>query len=122
MRTRSVLSSLLPFGLALGVACSRFGPLYPPRPAPQDGPPIADPQPARVVVHLAVTSAAMRAALDDAAPRSGEGTFPLLGSERGYTWERGPMDLAFSQGRVVLSTKVQARVAIPLRPMELPLE
>jgi hypothetical protein len=104
------------------VACSRFGPLYPPRPAPTEGPPLADPEPARVVAHLAMSGAAMRAALDEAAPKSGEGAFPLLGSERRYTWERGPMDVGFSQGRVVLSTKVQAHVAVPLKPIELGLE
>jgi hypothetical protein len=111
---------LLP--LLLLVACSRFGPLYPPRPAPSEGPPIADPEPARVVAHLAVSGAAMRAALEDAAPRTGEGTFPLLGADRRYTWERGAMEVGFSQGRVVLSTKVQAHVALPLKPIELPLD
>jgi len=113
-----------PVLLALLVSClsSRFGPVYPSRPEPSQGPPVADPDPSRIVVHLAVTSAGLREALDDAAPRSGEGTFPLLGSDRRYTWERGPLDLALSQGRVVLSTHVQARVAVPLHPMELPLD
>ena len=33
-------------------ACSRFGPIYPSRPAPSEGPPAADPEPARIVAHL----------------------------------------------------------------------
>ena len=86
-------------------SCSRFGPVYPPRPAPSEGPPAAEPQPARVVAHLAVTSAALRQALDDAAPRTGDGTVRFLGGDRPYTWERGPLDVGFSQGRIVLKTQ-----------------
>jgi len=102
--------------------CSRFGPVYPPRPAASEGSPLADPEPARIVAHVAVTSAAMRTALDDAAPKTGEGTFPLLGGARRYTWERGALDVGFSQGRVVLTTKVQARVALPLEKLDVPLD
>jgi hypothetical protein len=115
--------------LALGVACtawsacSRFGPVYPSRPSPSAGAPLADPTPSRVVAHLAITAAALRAALDDAAPKTGDGTFPLLGSERKYSWERGPFDVSFSGGRVVLGTKVRASVSLlPLRPTEVPLD
>ena len=89
---------------------------------PSEGPPLADPEPARVVAHLAVTSAALRSALDDAAPKTGEGTFPLLGADRRYTWERGALDVGFSQGRVVLTTKVQAHVALPLEKLDAPLD
>jgi hypothetical protein len=117
MRFASLVAPLLVAG-----ACSRFGPVYPPRPLPSEGPPVADPQPARIVAHVAVTSAAMSAAIDDAAPRTGEGTFPLLGADRKYSWERGPLVVGFSQGRIVLSTKVQAHVAVPLKPVDLPLD
>jgi hypothetical protein len=117
MRTASFAVAVLLLG-----ACSRFGPLYPPRPVPSEGPPIADPQPARIVAHVAVASASMRAALEDAAPHTGEGTFPLLGSDRHYSWERGPLDVGFAQGHIVLSTKVQARVALPLKAVDLPLD
>jgi len=101
--------------------CSRFGPVYPPRPAASEGMPLADPEPARIVAHLAVSSTAMRTALDDAAPKTGEGTFPLLGADRRYTWERGTLEVGFSQGRVVLTTKVQARVALPLEKLDVSL-
>jgi hypothetical protein len=108
--------------VAAWLSCSRFGPVYPPRPTPYASPAAADPEPARVVAHLAVTSTALRAALEDAVPRGGEGTFPFLHSDRRYTWERGPLDLGFSRGRTVLATKVHATVALPLTSLDVPLE
>jgi hypothetical protein len=96
--------------------------VYPPRPAASEDPPLADPPPSRVVAHLAVTAAGLRESLDGAAPRTGEGTFPLLGSDRRYTWERGPLDVEFSQGRLVLKTKIQAHVALPLKSVDVPLD
>ena len=74
------------------------------------------------MAHLTVTSAALRQALDDAAPRTGDGTVHFLGSDRPYTWERGPLDVGFSQGRVVLKTSILAKLTIPLKTVELPLE
>jgi hypothetical protein len=114
-----LLASLLLLFLA---SCSRFGPLYPPRPVPSEGPPVADPEPARVVAHVAVTLAAMRSALDDSSPRTGEGSFPLLGGDRRYTWERESFDVGFAQGRVVIKTRVHARVILPLEKLEAPIE
>ena len=98
------------FAMAAATGCARFGPVYPAHPTPGEGAPFADPAPSRIVAHLAIASAALRSALDDVTPRIGEGTFPLLGSDRRYTWERGPLEVGFSQGRVVLSTKVRATV------------
>ena len=109
------------FALLL-VSCSRFGAVYPPRPNPSMGPAVADPAPSRVVTHVAMTSAGLRAAIDDAVPRAGEGTFPLLGSDRRYTWDRGPLDVAFSQGRIVLTTRVHTTVALPLKQLEFPVD
>jgi hypothetical protein len=116
--SRAALAAL---GIALG-SCSRFGPLYPPRPTPSEGAPLAEPMPARVVTHLAVTSSALREALESAAPHSGDGTVHILGGDRPYTWERGPLDVGFSQGRVVLKTSIAAKLTIPLKTLELPLE
>src|SRR5262245_10362314 len=108
---------------SLALSCGgRFGAVYPSRPTPAMGPPVADPAPSRVVTHVAVTSTALRASLDEAAPKSGEGTFPLLGSDRRYTWERGPFDVSFAQGRIVLQTKVKSTVSLPLKTIELPLD
>ncbi|HLK41064.1 MAG TPA: DUF4403 family protein [Polyangiaceae bacterium] len=110
--------------IALGAAgaCSRFGPVYPPRPAPSLGAPIADPPPARVVTHMAVAAAALKSALEDAAPGYGDGTFTLLGSERRYTWVRGPLDVSFGQGRVVIATRALAKVALPIKSISVPLD
>ena len=83
---------------------------------------MADPEPARVVAHVVVTSAALRKAIDDAAPRSGDGTIRVLGGDRRYTWERGPMDVAVGEGRIRLTMQVHATLALPLKTMDLPLE
>jgi hypothetical protein len=109
----AVLAAAL--GVAAALSCSRFGPVYPPRPVDTTGAPESDPEPARVVVHLAVGSRALASAVDEAAPRTGEGTFPLLGSDRRYAWERGPFDVAFAQGRIVLTTTVGVTVDLPLK-------
>jgi hypothetical protein len=108
--------------LATGASCSRFGPVYPPRPTPSTELPAADPQPTRVVVHLAINSAALRAAIDDAVPLSGDGSVRFLGSDRPYTWERGTLDVGFSQGRVVLSAKIGVTLSLPLKSFALPLD
>src|SRR5580658_1001977 len=93
---------------ALAIACTRFGAVYPPRPAPSEAPADADPSPSRVVAHLSIASDALRSTIDEAAPRAGDGTFPLLGADRRYTWSREPIDLTFASGRLVLTTRVRA--------------
>lgn len=118
--SRAALTTSLA-ALGLVGACSRFGPVYPSRPSFSLGPPVADPEPARLVIHIAITKTALTAALEGAAPRAGEGTFPLFGSDRHYAWDRGPIDVTLSQGRLVLQTKVRAVVALPLRSVEFPL-
>lgn len=106
----------------VGIAsCSRFGPVYPSRPTPSAGPPLADPEPARVVAHLLVTAAALGAAVNDAVPKSGDGTFGFLGSDRRYSWERDPVEVSFSQGRIVLGARIRARVALPVT-LEMPVD
>jgi hypothetical protein len=120
----TAIAATAAIALALGGAasCSRFGPVYPPRPSASESAPAADPEPARVVAHLAVSSAALRGALDGAAPRSGDGTVHFLGGDRTYTWERGPLDVGFSQGRVVLKTSVLAKLVVPFKTFEIPLD
>jgi hypothetical protein len=122
MRARPVLALVRVLPFLLLASCTRFGAVYPPRPSPSLGPAAADPVPSRIVAHVTVTSAALDAALDEAVPRTGEGTFPFLGGERRYTWERAPIDLGFQQGRLVLDARVQATVAAPLHPITFPLE
>ena len=97
-------------------ACARFGPVYPPRPSASPGSPEADPEPARVVLHVAVAGAALAEAVSEGTPATGDGSFPLLGSQRHYTWERTPFEVAFSQGRVMLTTTIAAVIDLPIKP------
>jgi hypothetical protein len=83
---------------------------------------VADPEPSRIVAHVVVTAAALRSALEDAAPQTGDGTVPLLGSDRRYTWKREGLDVDFADGHLVLKTKVQATLALPLKDLSLPLD
>ena len=92
------------------LACGSFGAVYPPRPPGTPGAPVADPTPARVVAHVSVTSEALRAALDEAIPKSGEGEVALLGGARHYSWQRESLAVSFSQGRLVLDARVDAKV------------
>src|SRR5580658_11293311 len=92
------------------LSCGSFGAVYPPRPAATPGAPVADPTPARVVAHVSVTSEALRGALDEAIPKSGEGEVALLGGARHYSWQREALTVSFSQGRLVLDAHVDAKV------------
>jgi hypothetical protein len=119
-RAAATLAACLAFVAA--PSCSRFGPIYPSRPTPSAGPPIADPEPARVVAHLLVTAPALEGAVNDGVPKSGDGTFVLLGAERRYAWERDPVDVSFSQGRIVLAIRVRAKVFLPVSSLEMPID
>ncbi|MGH7437174.1 MAG: hypothetical protein ACRENE_15980, partial [Polyangiaceae bacterium] len=116
---RSLVAGALAAGVGLAAiaSCSRFGPVYPSRPSASSGAPEADPDPARVVIHLALASRALASALDDAAPRSADGTFAIVGSERRYTWERGPFTVEFAHGRVVLTTNVNVTADLAVKQM-----
>lgn len=103
-------------------ACSRFGPVYPSRPAARPSPPLADPAPSRVTAHLSVTGAELRNALEGLIPTTGNGSFPLLGSERAYRWTRSPLDVSFASGRIVVKTKVQSNVELPLTSVDVPFD
>src|SRR4051812_38601359 len=70
------------FLLTLLAGCTRFGPLYPSRPAAHPSPLVADPSPSRVNVHVSLSGAALQSSLEDVVPRTGDGTLSLLGSER----------------------------------------
>ena len=116
-----LLISLLSLSLTTP-ACSRFGAVYPPRPALADAPPVADPAPSKVVAHLTITGDGLRSALEDNVPKTGDGTVHVLGGDRRYTWERGPLDLSFGQGRIEIHTKVQGTLALPLKTLSFPLD
>jgi uncharacterized protein DUF4403 len=108
----------VPIGSFSGAgSCTRFGPVYPPRPPLSPGSPEAEPDPARIVMHLAVGSPALAAAVDDAAPARGDGSFSFLGTDRHFSWERGPFDVEFAQGRIVLTTQVASILDLPVKPL-----
>src|SRR5262249_1611388 len=81
--------------------------------------PLADPSPSRVTAHLSVTGTRLRESLEDLVPKTGTGSFPLLGSDRAYRWTRQPLDVSFSSGRVVIKTKIASSVDLPLTSVDL---
>jgi hypothetical protein len=105
MKTRALIVAAL-----LLCACAGNQAVYPPRPEALPGLAISDPAPSRVVVHATITSAGLRSALNQAIPSVGNGSFPLLGGERAYAWQRQPVEVAFTQGRVRVSAHVDATV------------
>lgn len=121
MRTSAGLVFLGLMLASLETGCSRFGAVYPPRPPATPGEPVNDPAPSRVVAHLAVTSTALKAALDDSIPKTGDGSFRLAG-ERRYAWDRQAVDLGFSQGRIVIDAKVHANLSMPVGSLDFPLD
>ena len=100
--------------LACAACAGGLTALYPSRPPAVPGPPIADPAPARVVVHATVSSTALRKALDEQLPRSGDGTFSLLGSTRKYDWQRVSTAVSYLQGRIGVQAQIMAHVDLPL--------
>ncbi len=108
---------LLPLALA---GCAEA--LYPPRPPALPGPPVAEPAPSRVVVHAAVSDVALQRALEKTLPPAGEGTFNAFGGARRYTWKRGPIEIAFEQGRLVLHATAMGSAQIIGPPLEVPLD
>ena len=107
------------FLLLLLTACTRFGPVYPSRPALHPSPLVADPSPSRITAHLAMSGAALRASLEDVVPKTGDGTFTLLGSERPYHWTREPLDVSFAGGRIVVKTSVASNVELPISSIDM---
>lgn len=108
--------------LLLSAACISATPLYPPRPPASPGLPIADPPPSRIVAHATVTAKALGAAMSEAIPDTGRGTFPLLGKERAYSWERDPLALSFGQGRIGVATRIRVRAELPVGHLEITLD
>ncbi|HEY8074586.1 MAG TPA: DUF4403 family protein [Labilithrix sp.] len=108
--------------VAFVAACSSFGAVYPPRPPSSPGAPVADPTPSRIVAHVTITHAGLQSALEDAVPKNGDGTFPLLRSERSYRWEREPISVEFADGRVRVRALAHAHVDLPIKSVEVPLD
>src|SRR4051794_13225349 len=103
-------------------SCGGFTALYPARPAETPGEPIADPTPAKVVLHTTITSAGLKTALEQSLPQTGEGTFPFVGGDRKFTWTRTPASLRFGQGRVGIELHVDAVADMPVSHLDLGLD
>ncbi len=110
---------LLLLGLSLLSGCTRFGPVYPSRPAEHPSPLVADPSPSRVTAHVSLSGAGLRSSLEDVVPKTGDGTFTLVGSERAYKWTRGPLDVSFASGRIVVKTSVSSSVDLPISSIDM---
>jgi hypothetical protein len=106
---RPVLLVLVMSALGCGT-----GALYPSRPPATPGDAIADPTPSRIVLHATVSTAALKDALDQNIPKVGAGTFPLLGTQRKYLWQRVSVAVSYLQGRISVQAQVIARVQLPV--------
>jgi hypothetical protein len=93
--------------------------VYPSRPPERPSALVPDPVPSRITLHLSITGASLRQALDEAAPANGDGKISLLGSERAYHWQREPFEIAFASGRVAAHTKVKAHIELPLTSVDI---
>lgn len=118
MRNKAKALLLVPILLA---GCAGES-VYPPRPPATPGEAIADPAPSRVVLHATITAAGLTAGLEDSVPKDGEGTFPLAGSQRRFTWKRGPIGVKFSQGRVALEIHADVVADMPISHLDFPLD
>jgi hypothetical protein len=118
MRKASLLSLLVP---ALLAGCAGES-VYPPRPPATPGEAIADPAPARVVLHATITSAGLKNGLEESVPKEGDGTFPLAGSQRKFTWKRGPLGVRFHQGRIALEIHADVSADMPISHLDFPLD
>jgi hypothetical protein len=103
---------LLLFAAVLVSACSEA--VYPARPPATPGPPIADPPHSRLVVHLTVTQKGLGDLLEKSVPKTGDGTFALLGTRR-YAWQRGPLELRLdgARGRIGVVAPIEGEVSLP---------
>ncbi len=105
-----------------GCVALGFDGVYPARPPDTPGEAIADPSPSRVVMHTTVTGGALKSQLDKAIPSNGVGTFPFVRGDRQFAWIRKPLDVGFSQGRIVVKLTVDAKADLPLYMMDIPLD
>lgn len=120
--SRTSLALVVALSTTLSAGCAGFGAVYPARPAETPGEAIADPTPSKVVMHLTVTSGGLKSAIEENLPLTGEGTFPLLGKERKFTWKRSPATLRFMQGRIGLELHVDAVADMPISSLDIGLD
>src|SRR4051812_35748811 len=111
------LGSIALLGLFLA-SCAGLSPVYPARPPETPGEPIADPSPSRVVLHATITGPALRTALEERFPATGEGTVPLVGKDRKFTWKREPVAIRFDKGRIGVDLHMVVTLEMPVSRLE----
>lgn len=119
------MRTLFTFSLVATVlftACGAGESVYPPRPAATPSEAIADPTPSRVVMHTTITAAGLKKAIEENVPTTAEGTFPLLGQKRKFTWKRGPATVKFGQGKIAIDLHVDANADMPVSSLDIPLD
>lgn len=87
--------------------------LYPARPAASTSALVADPLPAKLIIHVDATAEGLRKALDTSVPGEGETKFNFSG-ERTVKWSRSGFTLRFADGRVEVKTSLQLMVSLPM--------
>ncbi len=103
---------LLPAFCVLLTACAGM-PLYPSRPASSTAPLVADPVPAKLVIHVDATHEGLRRALDATVPVEGETQFELRGP-RAVKWKRSGFSLRFADARIEVKTELTLEVDLPM--------
>ena len=109
------------FGVLLvASACTRVGPLYPPRPQLIASPTRSDTPPSRVTVHVRIANSAMRERLESALPPSGEAPYEVLHVTTKVTWVRRGSTVRTEANRVVVGLDFDTTVAIALGSVVVP--
>jgi hypothetical protein len=65
---------------------------------------------------------ALRRELEERFPQTGEGTVPLFGKDRKFTWKRDPVAVRFDRGRVGVDLHLSADVDMPVSHVEVPFD
>jgi len=103
-------------------SCAGLSPVYPPRLPATPSQPIADPSPSRIVVHATVTGAALRRALDEKLPQTGDGKVSILGSSRHYTYKREPPGVRFEKDRIGVDVRARVSLEQPIGTIDFPID
>ena len=123
-RTPLLPAAALLLAASLVPACTggAFTAVYPPRPPATPGEPIADPAPAKVILHTTITGKAMEGALEEALPKTGDGSFQMIGGERKYSYKRGAPTVRFGDGKVTIALHADANLDMPVSSLDVGLD